>query len=54
MDLIILFVLILAAMSGLFWLFKKKKKPENEIPSYVCPECGAHHCNCYLKEKDNR
>ena len=52
MNLVILVILTLAAILGLFWLMKKKKKPEEEIPSYVCPECGARHCNCYLEKKD--
>jgi len=54
MNLVIFLVLIVAAIVGLFFLIRKKKKPENEIPSYVCPECGNHHCNCYPEKKDDQ
>ena len=35
-----------------FWLMKTGNKSENENLVYVCPECGDHHCNCYLEEKE--
>ena len=52
MKLIILVVSIIAATSIWFWLRKTGNKTENENPVYVCPECGDHHCNCFLEEKD--
>jgi hypothetical protein len=48
---IVLLLIIIAALIW-FWLSKTEKKSENETPVYVCPECGDHHCNCYLEEKD--
>ncbi len=52
MNLIILALLILAILLVLFWLIKKEKTKEDKIPSYVCPECGEHHCNCYLEKME--
>ena len=52
MKLIIFLLLIIVGVLIWFWLRKKENKPKEETPIYVCPECGEHHCNCYLEEKD--
>jgi hypothetical protein len=52
MKLLILLLFIIAAVLIWFWIRKIRSKSENENPVYLCPECGDHHCNCYLEEKD--
>ena len=52
MTVLILLLLIIVAVLICFWLMKTGKKSKNENPVYVCPECGDHHCNCYLEEKN--
>lgn len=51
-KLLVLVMLIIVAALIWLWLKKTGKKSGNENPVYVCPECGDHHCNCYLQEKD--
>ncbi len=52
MKLLILLLFVIAAALIWFRLRKTGNKSENEDPVYVCPECGDHHCNCYLEGKD--
>lgn len=54
MGLVLLFCVIAAVVLVIILVNRKRKKPEDDIPLYVCPECGEHHCNCYLKEDVDR
>jgi|GEM_PF-2007330 hypothetical protein len=49
MWLVLLLVAVIAVI--LVFVLTRQRRPKEEIPLYVCPECGNHHCNCYLKEK---
>ena len=49
---IVLLLIVIATLLW-FWLPRAERKSKNEAPVYVCPECGEHHCNCYLEEKDS-
>jgi len=51
MWVIILTLIIVAAALIWLWVIKTRSAPESEIPVYVCPECGDHHCNCYLEDE---
>jgi len=51
MWVIILTLVIVAAALIWLWVIKTRSAPESEIPVYVCPECGDHHCNCYLEDE---
>lgn len=35
----------------LVFILIRQGRQKEEIPLYVCPECGEHHCNCYLKDE---
>ena len=52
MRFVIVLLFIIAAVLIWFWIVKNGNKSEHKKPVYVCPECGDHHCNCYLEEKD--
>jgi hypothetical protein len=49
---IVLLTLIVVA-AAFIWLriIKRSNEPEKDLPTYVCPECGDKHCNCYLEEE---
>ena len=48
---VLILVIVIAALIG-FRFAKVGRKPEKEIPTYVCPDCGERHCNCYLEKKN--
>jgi len=46
MNIIIVFILVLAAAVILWWALSRKKDPKKPV-TYVCSQCGDHHCDCY-------
>ena len=46
MNIIIIFIAVLAAFV-ILWLVLSKKKDSQKAVAYVCPNCGEHHCDCY-------
>jgi hypothetical protein len=50
MNIIIVFIMVLAALAILWWVLSRKKDTQKPV-TYVCPQCGDHHCDCYREDK---
>ena len=54
MCLISLFFAVVAVVLVYILVRQRQKRLKEKVPLYVCPECGEHNCNCYLKEEVDR
>lgn len=43
----------LAVLAILLFILSRHRPAEetDHYPTFVCPECGENHCNCYLEDE---
>jgi len=48
----ILAIVVIVIGGILIWrITRRKSRSRTDSDIYVCPSCGAHHCDCYKKSK---